>query len=358
MNRIQKRTLIISMITAFTLLFSPTATAYQNNAKEELRIIEDAGSHGCYSYDTRTKVSTYVPVTEYAPVSSTEDYSVKEEKASLEVLENEYTEYFEDDVTQRPDIQNDDTAHAQGIEPFIIIGSDDRQSVSSVTSQYTNTCLIVARYSNGRKDFCTGFTLDNYYVLTAGHIAYRHDWGYATHFAIYAGANAGTYKKYSLAYRCDIGADYVNNSYGDAYDGAGMEDDWAILKCETPLGVGRLGRVTTNSASEMLSYTYYTQGYPFDKNIAEFGENPDLENLIQYRMYKTSGKVIKDVGSSLVTINMDTATGQSGSPIYRYHKDHGYVAQAMIVASNSYYQSNYALLLNNYLCGKINKAAK
>lgn len=86
MNRIQKRTLIVSIITAITLLFSPTATASQNSAKEELRIIEDAGTHGFYSYDTRTKVSTYVPVTEYAQISSTEDYSVKEEKASSEVL--------------------------------------------------------------------------------------------------------------------------------------------------------------------------------------------------------------------------------------------------------------------------------
>lgn len=168
--------------------------------------------------------------------------------------------------------------------------------------------MIVARYSNGKKDFCTGFTLDNYHVLTVGHIAYKNNWGYATHFAIYAGSNAGTYKKYSLAYRADIGANYVNYSYGDGYDAFGMADDWAILKCETSLGVGWLGRIITNSASDMLPYTYYTQGYPLDKNTAEFGDNPDLENLIQYRMYKTSGKVNKSVGSSLVTINMDTAS--------------------------------------------------
>ena len=174
---------------------------------------------------------------------------------------------------------------------------------------------------------------------------------------MYAGSNAGTYKKYSLAYRWDVGGDYVNNASGSAYESRGMYDDWAILECDTALGVGHLGKIATNSADSMMDYTYDTQGYPFDKNVAEFGPNPNLDNLVQYRMYTTSGRIYGDMYGptisarylDVVAMNLDATQGQSGSPIYRYVSGSGYCAQAMIVAGKDSLQQNYAILINDWL---------
>lgn len=56
---------------------------------------------------------------------------------------------------------------------------------------------------------------------------------------MYAGSNAGTYKKYSLAYRWDVGGDYVNNASGSAYESRGMYDDWAREEPPTRAESGR-----------------------------------------------------------------------------------------------------------------------
>lgn len=358
----------LCMVLASILTLCPFSVSAANAEEMEgmVRIIETAGMNGYYSYNAKTGEEVFVPASDYAPLSMGEDLSVAEEQGDPDILDNELTEYYEDEEILR---NGDDSSL---IEPFSIIGDDNRTPVTNVEGQYVNTCLLVARYSNGEKDYCTGFVLDDYHVLTVGHIAYHQEYGYADHFAVYAGSSNGKYKQYSLAYTWDIGGDYIKNPKDElsedgltidaAYSTKGIYDDWAIIECETALGVGHLGRKATNSASSMGTGTYYTNGYPRDKNEAIFGDNPFYENLIRYYMYTAPGQITRDmVGPQsaryldLVAMNFDVKPGQSGSPIYRYESGLGYCARAMIVAGDDANQltgggyENYAILINDWL---------
>lgn len=330
---------------------------------DEIAVVENAGAHGYYEYDCRTQEQIFVPVNKYKLSSyETEDNEARiihPVLATDEVMKNNFTEYYEDDFPDEINIE--DIANELGdVEPFAITPPDNRQKVSSVSNQEASICLLVSRFRTGTKRYGTGVLVADKYVLTAGHVVYdsRND-GPAIRVAVYAGSNAGTYKKYSLAYKWKIGADFQNNSEGDKYLGRGVFDDWALLECEASMAsVGHMGIISTNSITPMESYTYYSIGYPFDLNTDEFGPNEGLENLIGYRMYRTQGKVKATVNPPelpgvinrpcVVMSDMDFYEGQSGSPIYRSNNGKFY-AQAICLAGRDLLEQNYVLLINDYL---------
>ncbi|NBJ88812.1 trypsin-like serine peptidase [Acutalibacter sp. 1XD8-36] len=242
-------------------------------------------------------------------------------------------------------------------EPHIIIGSDNRQMVTSLLEREESTCLIGARFKTGVK-IGTGWLLDNNYLMTAGHMAYDIlGSGDAEHIAVFIGATGGTYKQYRLATEYDVGADYKNNT-GELYYGFGMYDDWAIVKLATPVNrtVGMLSRHTVNSASEMKG-VYYTQGYPADRNHA-MGKTDDEWN--KWYMFRTSGTIKADRSRflSLVATNIDIYKGQSGSPIYCYRSGEGYCAEGIVVSDGDADAGdgdrNFIILLNTWLQDRIN----
>lgn len=115
-----------------------------------------------------------------------------------------------------------------------------------------------------------------------------------------------------------------------------------------------MGIEEVNSRNDMLGKFYYTQGYPLDKNKAEFGYNDNTE-LIKYRMYCQLGQVEQlgpetpPVGYGEVAfVNFDTYQGQSGSPVYRISGSSYYV-NAMLVAEDTGRYYNIALLMNGPL---------
>ena len=349
MKKFRIRAIFMCMLAMGIVILCPFgASANDVQMNKGLRIIETAGMNGYYSYNARTGKATFISVEQYAPTNTNEEIAVPQEEADPNVLNNAYTEFHENGGMSA-------MGEFTTVEPFAIIGDDDRTAVADEVAgsgQYVNTCLIVARYKDNTKAYGTGFTLDNYHVFTAGHLAYDADHGgYADHFAVYAGCHNGTYKKYSLAYEYDVGEGFINNSYSeDAYRYRGMYDDWAILKCDTALGVGHLGRQITNNASSMMSHVYFTQGYPADRNNVDDG----LNDLINCRMYTTTGYVLGDMYGpadyqDVVGIDLDITKGQSGSPIYRYISGLGYCAQAMALAGDDILDQNYAILINSYL---------
>ena len=324
-----------------------------SSERQPAEIIETAGMNGYYEYNAYTKEETFVPASEYMPVSLSLDTRETEEKpCDPSVLETNYTEYYEDDENEAEGILNSE------IQPFGVMGSDDRVAVGSVTGSYTHVCLIVARFPNNQKDYGTGFLIDNNHVATAAHLVYKKEWGgYADHFAIYAGSNNGTYKKYSLAHWYKVGGDFVKEY--DDYAKAKF-DDWAIVTCDSSMsGVGYFGLKVANSADDM-DYEYTTAGYPGPLNEDEFNYPVgNMENLIQYKMYRTTGTVMHDEMPPVtrmlpvVSMNIDIERGQSGSPVYRNVSGKGNCVQAIIICEvrdgwgSMLYNS--AILINDWL---------
>lgn len=333
------------------------ATSDPNGTGEvqPLEIVETAGMNGYYEYNVYTEEETFVPASEYAPVSrSSESRGTAEKPCDPSVLDTFITEYYEDEGESA--IEGDLDAE---IQPFGIIGSDNRTSVGSVVDPYTHVCLVVARYPNNKKDYGTGFLIDDYHVATAGHLVYKKEWGgYASHFAVYAGSNNGTYKKYSLAHWYKVGGQFVSEY--DDYNNKAKFDDWAIVTCDSSMStVGSFGLKVANSANDM-DYEYTTAGYPAPLNEEEFNYPEwNTDNLIQYRMYRTTGSVIADEYQPttrylpVVSMNIDVERGQSGSPVYRYVSGKGYCAQAIIICEvrdgwgSPLYNS--AILINDWL---------
>ena len=151
-------------------------------------------------HDARTGEETYVPVSEYEPTQNdyNEERMIPAKPADPEVLDNELTEYYENDSVL-DNFPTPGVTSMQEIEPFAVSDPDGRRPIySTAYDRYSSTCLVVARYNDGEKEFGTGFLVSDYHVLTAGHLAYSPEHGgYAHHFAVYAGSNNGTYKLYS-----------------------------------------------------------------------------------------------------------------------------------------------------------------
>ena len=323
--------------------------------ESEIEMVETAGMNGYYTYNAITKEKTYTSPSEYEPNESElgEIRTTTPDPADPDVLANNYTEYYENGDTP-VEGTTIDFDFLPDVEPYGIVDGDNRFPVSSVTSRYASTCLLVTRFENGEKAFGTGFLVDNYHVLTAAHNVLNVENGYASHVAVYAGSNNGTYKKYSLSHTWDIGGHY-EQYYDTDYGNKAMFDDWAILECDSSMaGVGAMSVMEANNASEMTSYKYYTQGYPYDRNRTIFGNFDENTVLINYYMFWTYGYVIDDEpGPStrfldVVSMTLDTYEGQSGSPIYRLVNNVPH-AQAIVVAGSETLNHNYALLINDWL---------
>lgn len=352
---------ILCLCAMFVVLFCPfTVSANETEPENQVHFFATAAKNGYYSYDARTGEETYVPVSEYEPTQNdyNEERMIPAKPADPEVLDNELTEYYENDSVL-DNFPTPGVTSMQEIEPFAVSDPDGRRPIySTAYDRYSSTCLVVARYNDGAKVYGTGFLVSDYHVLTAGHLAYspEHD-GYAHHFAVYAGSNNGTYKLYSLAYEWDTGQDYVNNCDTKwEYFNRGMYDDWAILECEEYMGgVGHMAVSPANDAFDVFGYTYYLQGYPKDLNEDEFGGyDPDTTELVRWRMYLSSGEFTNTTQGPLpryldvAIMDIDTDEGQSGAPVYRQIGS-DYCAQAIFVDEDDESKDNYALLITDWL---------
>lgn len=368
-------------ITCCLFCVSPEVSAVETQDTAPINIIETAGMNGYYEYDLRTDEETFVPPSDYAPTSvSSLPESIPQDLSDPSIENLHLTEYYEDNLGGSP--ASNETITPE-IEPFSVIGADDRVPVGTIRDPYTNTCLIVSRFPDGSKDYGTGFIVNDYYVATAGHLAYKaNHGGYADHFAVYVGANNGTYKRYSYALSYKVGGDFVGeyekyiSEYGYNFTGSYEQlykkvydtarfDDWAIIECDTSLdGLGHLGIKPANSAVEMLDRVYYTQGYPGPLNEDRLNvPTGNTENLIDYWMYTASGEILGDEIRqprflTVVSTDIDIERGQSGSPVYTHYSDSGYTAQAIVI-SESYWSDtgepsyNSAILINDWLCNII-----
>lgn len=315
-------------------------------------ISTDAGKNGYYSYDVRTEEQTYTPVSAYAGRSAGRTMLPPAPSAAdIEAMAE--NDGFPDELNVE-DLPEDIQEQLKLPTPRDVIGVDSRVKVSNLAPyHYASTCLVLARYKDEYKTYATGFLINSNYLATAAHLLYNanHE-GWAKHFAVYAGASGGSYKKYTLGYWYDAGGDFIANADNPnyAYGERMMYDDWGVVRLATPITeCGHLGLMVANQASDFNGKLLTTQGYPLDRNSPTWGSGPnDYQN---YNMYHTSGYITGNMPGPqrylpVVTADLDVTEGQSGSPVYQYHNGE-YYARGIVVAGHP--AGNRILLINQWL---------
>lgn len=302
----------------------------------EIGISATAGQHGCRVYNAETGVETIISHSEITPSAIS---AIQQSTPTVE----ETT----DDSHQQP--------RAVG-ELTLVTGQPMGVKAS--------TCLIGARFGDTVIQG-TGWLINNQYVMTAGHMLYRADYGYADHIAVFVGPSGSrnTAKQYRLGHWYALGGDYYDNAinvdgsetgWDYPYSNNGVYDDWGIVRLDSALTVSvqYLGRYVVNSSTDMNGL-YYTQGYP-----ATYGLNPSRVWSDRY-MYSESGQILSSQEHSrylpLATSNMVVYSGQSGSPIYSSRSSYGYTAEGILVSSGTSSNRSYIILYNDWLNSYVNE---
>ena len=181
---------------------------------------------------------------------------------------------------------------------------DDRTAVTdTTTSPYSSVVRVDVTYSNGSSGYGTGVMIGANDVLTAAHVIYDADYGYATSVTVSPGKNGnllpfGTAEGYNLS---------VPNSYAYAksvWDSANY--DYGVINLSTNLGnqTGYLN-YTSVFASSLNTATVKIAGYPADLQTGQY-------------MYEADGTVLGYHTSNSIAYDMYTASGMSGAPILLY----------------------------------------
>jgi len=175
-----------------------------------------------------------------------------------------------------------------------VIGTDDRIQ-ESVPGTYPWEAIVYLTTNQGQ---CTGFMLSRDVVVTAGHCVYEGGW--VTSYTAVPG-KVGSSNPYGS---CSGGiADVWTNS---TWISSGSADaDYGLIKLTCDIGntVGWFG--WWYNEGETLTGTYlYVEGYPADKPYATMWWDSDP---------------VSSQSATRLFYSIDTAGGQSGSPIYHYN---------------------------------------
>lgn len=295
----------------------------------QITLLDSAGENGYYVHNFFTEESAYIPVAEYG--SPNEDTKLSKIRGSL----------------------LDEPSFAEG---NILYDAIERSAgytkIGTPTGIYSSVCLLITVFTDGYRQYGTGWLINRNYVATAGHVIYKHEHGgWASKVAVYVGESGGPRKQYTVGQAAYAGGEFVSEEGAD-YDNVGKFDDWGIVRLNNTItaDVTLMGYYTTNSPSEMYAYTYETAGYPQYLNQSAHGGDSQT-----YDMYKTSGSITGETWKALPlsTMDINIASGQSGSPIYRYVSSyHNYCAQAIGIAQEG--STNYGILINQYLVDVFN----
>lgn len=181
----------------------------------------------------------------------------------------------------------------------VIIGSDDRIRVQATTSYpWRAICALRITAANGKRFIGTGWLVSARTVITAGHCVYMHnEGGWVRSVEVIAGLNDG-----SQPYGRFTGT--ALRSVTGWTSGKKRQNDYGaiILPANARPGatVGTFG-FATRSDSFLKAAALNLSGYPGDKG----------GNQQWFMAQKT-----KSVSSRVITYNIDTMGGQSGSPVW------------------------------------------
>lgn len=185
-------------------------------------------------------------------------------------------------------------------------GEDDRVRVeNSLAFPYQAIVRVSATFekadSNGYRTFYgTGAMISPNKVLTVAHNVYWPDKGWAQTITVAPaqnGINNLPFGEYNVTEYQIIDDNYISAAHGN---GDFTKYDVAVLTLDKNMGdlTAYFGLTTTFDQDTV----YHSAGYPY-----VFGG---------YDMYRTSSKVLTDSSQDPILTYMDTAGGQSGSPVF------------------------------------------
>ncbi len=185
---------------------------------------------------------------------------------------------------------------------------DDRERITNTTSYPWRTiCKLFITANDGTQFIGSGFIVDDFHILTCGHCIYIHEnGGYVSEVVVVPGMDEDFYPfmyAYAINYR----------TYTGWIDDEMVEHDWALVTLDRSIGsfTGWMGIKTATPSSSIYTGVLNTAGYPFDLDDGDV-------------MYFDS-----DLGEYADEYNhwywMDTAGGQSGSPVWQNDGDDPYV---------------------------------
>ncbi|MFX0048486.1 MAG: CARDB domain-containing protein, partial [Candidatus Hermodarchaeota archaeon] len=206
---------------------------------------------------------------------------------------------------------------------------DDRQKITNTTSfPWRSICKLYIETQDSSQYIASGFILDDFHILTCGHCVYVHDaGGWVAEIMVVPGMD-GNYRPYGSAYATNL------RSYTGWIESEMVEHDWAVVTLDRSIGqlTGWMGRQTAPSSSSIYTGNLNTAGYPGDLDL---GEN----------MY-----FVTNIGDRATEYNhwfwMDTAGGQSGSPIWREDESNQYILSIVAYESRGGFDANFGTRLN------------
>ncbi len=254
---------------------------------------------------------------EWLPIEQSLDFSTQNTETEINNLETvgynllsgvENIESLENSLNDYPSIVEEYRGLLNSPTPEDVIGGDDRTYIPNTESFPWNTiCKLYITAPDASHWLGTGFIVDGFHVLTAGHCAYIHGHGgWATEIEVVPGKD-GSWDPFGHAYMTYM------RSYTGWTSSQMPEHDWAMLTLDRNVGsyTGWMGRMTAASSDTLYTDGVNSAGYPAD---LDGGEN----------MYFDF-----DYGDGATEYNhyyfIDTAGGQSGMPIWKYTGGNRYV---------------------------------
>jgi len=180
-----------------------------------------------------------------------------------------------------------------------VIGVDGRQQVTD-TTQYPASAIGQIEFTQGGDSFiCTGWLVDPEFILTSGHCAYDPTpfGGDPVDAAQFFPGRNGAFDPFG---GCNVTGLFAKSGWRTQ---GKAKHDWAVMRLDCAIGntVGTLGFFAVPGLNQLDGKTGRVEGYPGDK---PFGTH-----------WKMSGTMASRTDASMVYYPIDTAGGQSGSPI-------------------------------------------
>lgn len=236
-----------------------------------------------------------------------------------------------------PDVPNGEALIAGN--PESIIGDDDRVRITGTISYpWCTICKLYIYHPSGDVAVGSGFFVDAYHVLTAGHCVFLHTeegWPYdawAQQIIVIPAMNDG-YAPYCQAKSTAL---WSNTAWTDGPD---SRFDWGLIMLDRNIGAttGWMQRMTADPTSSIYTEGVFSAGYPGDLDEGlnlyfdfDYGQTADEYNHWYY---------------------CDTFGGQSGMPIWRLEGSTRYV---LTVHTSGGFESNHGTRLSQWLYDTIN----
>jgi glutamyl endopeptidase len=188
--------------------------------------------------------------------------------------------------------------------PESVIGADGRTQVTDTTEFPARAIGQILVLQGGQAFTCTGWLIDKNSILTSGHCSFTPDGaqGDVIDWATFSPGQNGADQPYGSCSVYEVMAPLAWRRDGSE------KNDWSVMQlgdgastCDAGTTTGWFGISWTKGARALTGVGATVQGYPGDK---------------AYGTQWTMSGTIKRSTKQMVYYRMDTAGGQSGSPVF------------------------------------------